>query len=247
MSKLHKKTGHACIICDDVIENNNGFFLHKTRRQTHKLCNECGERYMESIFSKIINNCKKFVFDFTFKCPGTYHSLLKNKCCKNVNILHLNISREYFKIFTKSVIIKQLYLFNNLQVCIKNNCLNIIDKNNFRGCDMIMCDVCRENWCDKCKVSPYHKNISCLENEILENKTENGKYLAIMKETGKLKFCPTCKTPTIKMDGCNKIVCSSCEVKWCWLCQDISIDYSHFNSFGQNPCANRLWEDKKTV
>jgi hypothetical protein len=30
--------------------------------------------------------------------------------------------------------------------------------------------------------------------------------------------------------------------KWCWLCQETGIDYSHFNAANGKKCANKLWE-----
>jgi hypothetical protein len=96
---------------------------------------------------------------------------------------------------------------------------------------------------------PYHDGMSCLEYEAKICKTENGKLMAKMLEKGILKLCPRCKAPTTKIRdkkgnylGCNKVVCSSCNVKWCWLCGVTDISYSHFNSKGSGSCANRLWE-----
>lgn len=63
-----------------------------------------------------------------------------------------------------------------------------------------------------------------------------------MKEKGLLKFCPSCKTPTFKHDGCSKMTCTRCNIKWCWLCCKTEIDYDHYNSNNASGCSNRLWE-----
>ena len=64
----------------------------------------------------------------------------------------------------------------------------------------------------------------------------------VQKRKGKLKFCPQCKVPTLKNNGCNKMVCIRCHIKWCWLCTDTNIDYDHYNSGNVGRCSGKLWE-----
>ena len=90
--------------------------------------------------------------------------------------------------------------------------------------------------------------MSCIEYEASLSNTENSKYINKLLYKGELKMCPQCSIPITKekdLDGkdvgCNKIICYSCGLKWCWLCNSVNIDYDHFNSNGKNPCANKLW------
>ncbi|XP_028322213.1 E3 ubiquitin-protein ligase RNF14 [Gouania willdenowi] len=57
------------------------------------------------------------------------------------------------------------------------------------------------------------------------------------------KLCPRCGTNIQKVDGCNKMTCTSCKQYFCWLCMAVLSKvnpYSHFNS-PQSPCYNSLF------
>ena len=105
----------------------------------------------------------------------------------------------------------------------------------------IACYSCKQNWCKECLVSPYHEGMSCIELEVYNSNTEIGKYMNEMNVLGKLKFCPQCRVPCIKYNGCNKMVCSICNVKWCWLCRSFNIDYDHYNTENIGTCVGMLW------
>ncbi len=55
---------------------------------------------------------------------------------------------------------------------------------------------------------------------------------------------------TLAQDGCNKITCSSCGARMCYICRKPVKDYSHFYGQGAQPSANSrcpLWSDNNTV
>jgi len=46
------------------------------------------------------------------------------------------------------------------------------------------------------------------------------------------KSCPNCNNQIQKTEGCNKMVCSRCQTKFCWRCLEvlpIENPYSHFD------------------
>uniref|UniRef100_A0A3B3QTA8 RBR-type E3 ubiquitin transferase n=1 Tax=Paramormyrops kingsleyae TaxID=1676925 RepID=A0A3B3QTA8_9TELE len=58
------------------------------------------------------------------------------------------------------------------------------------------------------------------------------------------KGCPRCGTNIQKIDGCNKMTCTSCKQYFCWLCLSLLTHgnpYSHFNNTA-SPCYNRLFQ-----
>lgn len=62
--------------------------------------------------------------------------------------------------------------------------------------------------------------------------------------TQNCKCCPRCGTNIQKVDGCNKMTCTSCKQYFCWLCLGVLSKvnpYSHFNS-PQSPCYNQLFQ-----
>ena len=63
-----------------------------------------------------------------------------------------------------------------------------------------------------------------------------------MKNKGLLKFCPMCHAPSIKNNGCNKMLCTICNNVWCWLCRKDSISYDHYNTNLTGSCIGKLWD-----
>jgi hypothetical protein len=128
-------------------------------------------------------------------------------------------------------------------MCPEITCGQIVDVDVDYLSDNINCNGgCNISWCRNCMVSPYHNGKSCIEVECENRNTDNGKLISDLKRNGKLKFCPQCKAPCIKNSGCNKMLCISCGIKWCWICVESNVDYDHYNSGGVGRCNGKLWE-----
>ena len=246
MSKIHNLTKSCCLICDDKIDSINSFKIHSTKRQTHSLCQDCLSGYITPIITYMTENIRKRVsFKYYIDCPGSYHGAVRNKCKCIINPSYILkvISNNENLIDTYNNLYRVIYVAssNDLYICKNNECGEVIEKDKYYLQDDFSCPACKTTWCSKCNILPYHTGKSCLEHEVSERTTENGKLIHDLNENGTLKFCPKCKTPTIKNEGCNKISCIECGAHWCWLCRLDNIDYDHFNSEGVNPCANKLW------
>lgn len=241
MSKLHKKTGSVCIICDEPTEKT--ILFHKTRRQTHSLCIDCSVGYLRPLIVNATNNIRKNIrVDVDkIKCPGAFHGEARNQCKKTVTFSSLQlpeceISLDLFRL----TYVLSTY---NAYICPEMKCGQVVEVDTeYNGSNLLCHGGCQTTWCRNCLISPFHDGKSCLEVEAENNKTENGKCIWKMKQEGKLKFCPRCKAPCIKYNGCNKMVCGSCHVKWCWLCTEPDIDYDHFKSGRVGKCTGKLWE-----
>ena len=241
MSKIHKKTGSVCMICDEPYEKS--IIFHKTRRQTHTLCLNCGIGYFKPLIKQACNNVRKNIrkdVDLV-KCPGAYYSSPRNQCkhvCKlsDLKIPECEISTDIFRlVYTLSS--------PNTYMCPEEKCGQVLEVDQGFFGNMIKCHGgCDVTWCRMCLVQPFHTGKSCIEYESENKSTENGKFISEMKRTGQLKFCPQCRAPTFKNNGCNKMVCFSCNVKWRWLCTEVGIDYGHYNSGNIGQCNGKLWE-----
>lgn len=239
-NKIHIKTKSVCMICDEDITVNEHVMFHKTQRQTHGLCLNCFDLYASSTVEMITENLRKNIRNPLIRCPGTYRSLKRNQCCKQIDITTLYVPN------TSSLVthlFRILYTLSSphMLMCPNKLCGNVVEFFPDDDVSEIVCNNCDTNWCANCFSSPYHKDMSCIEYEINQNNTVNGKYILEMKTEGLLNFCPSCRAPVTKKYGCNKIYCR-CGVKWCFLCSEKNIDYDHFNSHGTNRCANKLWE-----
>lgn len=241
MSKLHKKTGSVCMICDEPFEK--GILFHKTRRQTHILCLCCGIGYLKPLLEKATNNIRNNIRNNVdmIKCPGSINGLVRNQCNNtiqmgNIQVPECDISLDLFRL---------LYTIqsNKTFICPDMKCGQIVEVDDTYTDHTLVCNDCKTTWCRNCLVSPYHENKSCIEIEVENKNTDNGKLIWEMKQQGKLKFCPGCKAPCIKNNGCNKMICGACNVKWCWLCKDTNIDYNHYNSKYVGVCTGKLWQD----
>ena len=108
-------------------------------------------------------------------------------------------------------------------------------------CEKVSCRLCR-------KVS--HVPLSCEEAKQEEGLDERHEIEEAMT-AAVTRICPGCKTPVIKEEGCNKMVCTVCFVTMCDNCKKRidSHSYSHFKpSLGEpnrNPNGCPLYEDAR--
>ena len=255
--KIHKKTGLVCMVCDNVHGihppegTGSGYIIfHKTRRQTHSLCITCCIEYLRPIVKMACNNLRKNITNGVgvFRCPGSYHSEHRNQCKTLLSLKNLNndaigksdISLDIFRI--NYIISNNLTSAGSCILCLNQDCGQIIILDPDYVTNSIVCYSCKQNWCRECLVSPYHEGMSCIELEVNNSNSEIGKFIAEMNALGKLKFCPQCRVPCIKYNGCNKMTCSMCCVKWCWLCMCFNIDYDHYNTENVGTCVGMLWK-----
>ena len=240
MSKLHKKTGSACMLCDST---ENIIIFHKTRRQTHGLCVDCGVGYLKPILAQTTNNVRKNIRHRSeiIKCPGSIYSEHRNLCKHECSLLYLvipdcDISLDFFRL---TYVLQN----NNTFICPEMKCGQVVEVDPAYISNKLVCHGgCNTSWCRDCLTSPFHAGKSCIEVEADNKNTENGKHIWDLKSEGKLKFCPQCRAPCIKHNGCNKMVCGSCHRKWCWLCMTPDIGYDHYNSVGVGACTGKLWQ-----
>ena len=61
---------------------------------------------------------------------------------------------------------------------------------------------CQSSFCYSCKVSSFHKGVSC-EERMRQEKSIH------------VQCCPSCQVPTIKSEGCSSILCP-CGNSWRW-------------------------------
>jgi len=200
MSKYHKRN---CIICDEIIKKDS-IFLHKTRRETHILCRECGVGYLTPLIEQATENLRNNIRGKVtiIKCPGTYHGQLRNKCIKNIDIQDIFIS-DKLRLYTN--IFRILYTLSNanLYLCPSKDCGEIVETHPVHPISRTMCQTCNFIWCRSCQTSPCHEGMSCLEYECFKNNTENGKFILEKKLKGDLEFCPSCRVPHRKSEKWN--------------------------------------------
>lgn len=133
---------------------------------------------------------------------------------------------------------------------------------------MGICSGCQYAFCTLCKMG-YHGVSHCkfpteelrdLRDEYLLASSEGKKFMeqrfgkrviqrAVEESFSRdwldenCKNCPRCGTNIQKVDGCNKMTCTSCKQYFCWLCMGSlsrGNPYSHYNT-PQSGCYNKLF------
>jgi hypothetical protein len=242
MSQIHVQTKSKCLICEDSLSVDR-VDLHKTRRQTHSLCLDCCVGYLgpiiKQITTKLIRNIRTGV-EYV-DCPGSYRGDVRNRCCKMFDLTQVKVPDDFplaIDIFRISYVLSN----PNSYICPNEGCLEVIETNSFSRLPNTNCRSCKTVWCRFCQAQPYHDNMSCIEYEMFQNNTVAGQEILKLQREGVVNLCPECKTLTSKNEGCNKMICAVCGTTWCWLCQEMNIDYYHYNPNSSRPCSNKLWK-----
>lgn len=245
--RIHKKT-LICHVCYNE-DPNRLIIIHKTRRQTHSICLSCFDLYVEPQLQKLYERLRNNIRDcITIQCIGNYHSSLRN-CCKKKICVSSIIIPENSHIYTDIFRIKFLLYNPYYSICPSSTCGDISETSELLR---VKCFSCGITWCKTCSKSPFHYGFTCTENIIQNNTTPTEKLISKKLLNGEAKLCPCCKTVTERVKdkkgnfvACNKMLCSICGVKWCWLCNDIDIDYKHYNSESKKSCSGKLWQGVK--
>ncbi|KIK76397.1 hypothetical protein PAXRUDRAFT_170088, partial [Paxillus rubicundulus Ve08.2h10] len=141
----------------------------------------------------------------------------------------LGISEEQYKTWEEM----EMAQFSVLVNCRKCQNSAFVDRNDLEATDEVRCPLlgCDHVWCRKCQqsidkgstdpksswtdpsgssVDPTGPRHSCDGASELEH---------LMKEQG-WKYCPNCKTPIQKQDGCDHMVCIApgCNTDFCYRC-----------------------------
>ncbi|KAF8838980.1 hypothetical protein BDN67DRAFT_823371 [Paxillus ammoniavirescens] len=211
---------YHCGICLDEFPEDDAVRIDSCG---HDICRDCVRGHVcvkidERRFPVL---CPVCTADHTNPNPGTISGLL---------VELLGISEEQYKTWEEM----EMAQFSVLVNCRKCQNSAFVDRNDLEATDEVRCPVlgCDHVWCRKCQqsidprgsiapsgsssdpsgssVDPTGPRHSCDGASELEH---------LMKEQG-WKYCPNCKTPVQKQDGCNHIICIApgCNTQFCYRC-----------------------------
>ena len=95
---------------------------------------------------------------------------------------------------------------------------------------IISCGSCKVKICGSCHVLS-HEGLSCEEVAKESDLSQDGLSFARYKKANNIKACPNCKVPVFKDGGCNRFLCTQCNMHTCWVCMQTSVNatdiYNH--------------------
>lgn len=239
-------------------------YFHRGRRNGHITTLDELQQMFVQYFEQ-----KKFVYNvkeksLTFPCPhllpkrDTWGKILNNaktgnveysdkKCGKMIDPSHLikHFAKDVRGQFERKV--SRLLLLHepgNSECIATVNCEGIAMT--FPGTIKMQCQLCRIQWCAKCKiVEKEHLGKTCLqiknERESKMNPVDVWKAMNTMK-------CPKCLVNVEKNEGCDHMSCK-CGSHFCWKCGQeygVTIIYNHINICnGTGPKFGIKKEEKK--
>ncbi|KAK0152937.1 E3 ubiquitin-protein ligase RNF14 [Merluccius polli] len=174
------------------------------------------------------------------------------------------VDEELFARYDRLLLQSSLDLMADVVYCPRQSCGSAVMLE--PDATMGICPACQYAFCTLCKLG-YHGLSHCkvtsdelrgLRDDYLGASAEEKKFMeqrfgkrviqraveeSFSREwlSDNCKRCPRCSTNIQKVDGCNKMTCSSCRQYFCWLClgQLSKVNpYSHFNS-PSLPCYNQ--------
>ncbi|XP_030216607.1 E3 ubiquitin-protein ligase RNF14 [Gadus morhua] len=177
------------------------------------------------------------------------------------------VDEEQFARYDRLLLQSSLDLMADVVYCPRQSCGSavILEPDATMG----ICPACQYAFCTLCKLG-YHGLSHCkvtsdelrsLRDDYLAASPEDQRFMeqrfgkrviqrAVEESYSRewlsdnCKCCPRCGTNIQKVDGCNKMTCSSCRQYFCWLClgQLSKVNpYSHFNNSAL-PCYNQLFQ-----
>ncbi|KAF9232512.1 hypothetical protein BU15DRAFT_54908 [Melanogaster broomeanus] len=189
-----------CGICFDDFPEEGTVCIETCR---HDLCMGCARGLVSA---KIYERrfpvlCPLCMADHRNRNPGAFSGQL---------VQLLGVSEEQYARWVEL----EMSQFSTLVSCRKCQKSTFVDKDKLEATDEVRCPTvdCDHVWCRKCEQSidtsgPDH---SCDGTSELDH---------LMKEQG-WKYCPSCKTPVQKQDGCNHLSCIApgCNTQFCYRC-----------------------------
>ncbi|KAJ7997213.1 hypothetical protein DPEC_G00226640 [Dallia pectoralis] len=177
------------------------------------------------------------------------------------------VGEELFARYDRLLLQSSLDLMADVVYCPRQSCCQavMVEPETTMG----ICPACQYAFCTLCKRG-YHGLSHCkvtadelrgLRDEYISASAEEQKFMeqrfgkrviqrAVEESFSRdwlsenCKGCPRCGTNIQKVDGCNKMTCTTCKQYFCWLClgQLTRVNpYSHFNN-PSSPCYNQLFQ-----
>lgn len=178
--------------------------------QGHNSCKDC----LETGIRIYVNENRKFGC-ISSNCNGTYSETILKRVISDPKILSKYNINNFINVL-KDMKLDNLYScpFCENRIIIENDVIEIGTFYCMNGCKRYSCMKCKQN---------AHEGTCTLQ------KTQK-----TQEEQATQEFLITCcGIPFFRGDACNKVACPQCQTKYCWICKQKNIDYTHFTNNNQ--------------
>lgn len=183
----------------------------------HLVCCDCAKTYVETLMGDL--KCRPECMADT-ECKGTYTRAELQRFLPATSFERLG------KLQQEDDLLKSGLEFEECPFCDFKMIIEVdieIDRE-FR----CIAEDCRQVSCRMCK-KKSHVPKSCVEAKE-DEKLDHKHAVEEARSEAAIRLCNKCKTPFFKEFGCNKMTCSKCGNKQCYICNENVKDYGHFNN-----------------
>jgi E3 ubiquitin-protein ligase RNF217 len=210
-NSIHQENVTICPICCDNIHSNE---LKQMPCCLIKLCSSC---LLTHTITNIRNGKVKI------ECPACSQDINSSTILYN-NEIPVSIRERYQEILAQDLAEKQNAY---IKLCPHCNFITILDENdpiiNRKKSrnppeGWIRCEQCTKEWCWQC-YAPSHPNETC--RQFKKNHTQLDMWAKIRRSDNQQRNaqrCPKCSIYIEKIDGCDHMLCTKCNSKFCYRC-----------------------------
>ncbi|UJR23701.1 hypothetical protein I4U23_026682 [Adineta vaga] len=205
-----------------------------------KLCSAC---LLTHTITNIRNNKVKI------ECPACSEEMNSLTILYNTDI-PVPIRERYQEMLAQNLAEKQ---HTNIKLCPHCNFITILDDNDPRinrkklrkeSEQWIYCEQCNKEWCWSC-YAPSHPNETC--RQFKKNHTQLDMWAHARRSDNhqrNAQRCPKCLIYIEKIDGCDHMLCSKCNSKFCYRCGSrmrLPLYIGHDAKYSVFGCKYKLW------
>ncbi|CAF0877628.1 unnamed protein product [Adineta ricciae] len=185
------------------------------------------------------------------ECPGCSEEMNSLSILYNHEI-PLPVRERYQELLAEALAEKQN---TNIKLCPHCNFITILDENDplvnrkktrRPSREWILCGQCNKEWCWSC-YAPSHPNETC--RQFKKNHTQLDMWAQIRRTDNQQRNaqrCPKCLIYIEKIDGCDHMLCTKCNSKFCYRCGSrmrLPLYIGHDAKYSVFGCKYKLWPD----
>lgn len=235
---IHAENLQECPICCNSIESQE---LKQMLCCSTQLCSLC-------LLTYTITNINNGVVKI--QCPGCSNELNSSTILYNTE-LPISIRERYQELLARDLSEKQNA---HIKLCPHCNLITILDENHplvhekklrRSSLQWIKCEQCNKDWCWPC-YAPAHPNETCRHFKKKHTQLDIWAKTHRADNTNQrnAQRCPKCSIYIEKIDGCDHMICTKCNSKFCYRCGSkmrLPFYFGHDAKYSVFGCKYKLW------